>query len=212
VDLKALYELRDHLARTRVHTPETLRGAIAEDLKDMSAAEVEDVAALLSALSARTAAERAKLLPALVRAVGIEADDDFLKAVGEVASTEPLKLHGRGVGLSYEYPNVLISARILTDIRPVFSPWVSGDDEELSLEAGMVMHTLKVDYVTPSSSSAADSESIFLGADKRDLLQFQELIERALKKHDLLDGLLAKAELPIIEPWLDSQNIERGGQ
>ena len=81
------------------------------------------------------------------------------------------------VNLSYEYPNLLRSARIISDIRPIYNDTVT------DIEASVVSYTLRLRY---SNSDGECDASIAL--DHADVLQLADQCDRAIRK-----SIIAKA-------------------
>ncbi|MCY3014860.1 MAG: hypothetical protein NT171_09230 [Planctomycetota bacterium] len=89
----------------------------------------------------------------------------------EMLSEQKVVVLSKAVELSYDYANLLRSARIVTDIRPVF-----GDDA--SAIAGVVIsYTLRLAY-----DSADGQHSLSLALDSNDLKQMISQCERAAAK------------------------------
>jgi hypothetical protein len=83
-----------------------------------------------------------------------------------------------------EHQKVLVSARIFSDIRPVFS-----EDGENPL-AGLVFHQLKLSYLEGS-----ERRDFFLALDDEDISSLQKLLTRAETKSKALSALIEKADL-----------------
>jgi hypothetical protein len=73
--------------------------------------------------------------------------------------------------LMYEYENLLQSARVVTDIRPVFN------DEATVIEGAVISHTLRIRY-----DSAEGDHSLSLAMDETDLRELQKQCQRAIQK------------------------------
>lgn len=80
--------------------------------------------------------------------------------------------------LRAEYEHVFRSARIVTDMRPVF-------EEDLSApHHAFIGHTLKVEY-----SDRNAIKQIYIAMDSADLEALGELIERAKKKEQIIENI-----------------------
>ena len=89
--------------------------------------------------------------------------------------------------LSLELANIFGSARILTDLRPIF---LGKDDPDP--RAATVVHTLKIEI---HESDAA----YYFALDNVDIRTLSELIQRALKKEEALRRMVAGSGLTLIE-------------
>ena len=85
---------------------------------------------------------------------------------------------GRGQILATEKSNVFISARIITDFRPIFGLQIN----ELP-ECGMIIHDLHLHYRGDSEDNHKD---IFLALDRNDIKILKETLIRAEKKEENL--------------------------
>jgi hypothetical protein len=83
--------------------------------------------------------------------------------------------------LTYEYENLLQSARIVTDIRPMFNEDVS------AIEGAVISHTLRVRY-----DSAEGDHSLSLAMDQNDIKDLQRQCERALQKATAAQRLMTE--------------------
>ena len=90
----------------------------------------------------------------------------------------------KALDLSYDYENLVQSARIVTDVRPVF------DDEVNQIDGAVVSFTLRLKYM-----SLKGDNGISVAMDKGDVESLLRECERALQKADLTTQTLAK--LPI---------------
>lgn len=103
-------------------------------------------------------------------------------------SLRKLWLVAKALDLAYEYANLLQSARILTDIRPVFNE--NGDE----IEGTVISHTLRLYYDNPEGI-----HSLSVALDKEDIEAIHENCERALRKAEAAKCLMIeKAEKPTI--------------
>ncbi len=93
-----------------------------------------------------------------------------------------------------EYGHVYCSARILTDIRPVF-----GEDPAQAPLAGAIVHTLRVTYHETSGH-----KDFHVALDAADLRELRTLVDRAIKKETSLKGEIAKTGMQYLEVETDS--------
>jgi hypothetical protein len=91
------------------------------------------------------------------------------------------------VNLSYEYSNLLRSARIISDIRPVYNENTTG------IEACVVSYTLRLKY---SSSEGECNTSIAL--DHADVVTLADQCSRAIKKADIAQSSMKDRHIPTV--------------
>jgi len=87
-----------------------------------------------------------------------------------------------------EHEHVWHSARVLTDLRPVF-----GADPKQAPAAAVIIHNLKIAH-----QAGREIREFFVALDNQDLRKLQEVLERAVKKEASLSSVAEKAGLP----WL----------
>jgi hypothetical protein len=109
--------------------------------------------------------------------------------LGQLLQTAPVALAAKASTIQREHPNVLINARILTDLRPVF-----GDSPE-SVQAAVVFHNLKLTYM-----QCNESREFFVALDDQDLAMLQKTVIRAEAKSKALRTFAEKSGLPDLEP------------
>jgi hypothetical protein len=113
----------------------------------------------------------------------------FEAAITEALSGEnALAISSKARSVMGEYPRVYCSARILTDLRPVFK-----SDVEKEPAAFVVMHTLKIIY-----HENEEHREIFIAVDADDLGDLAIQLERAVKKESSLKALSADKGLTIL--------------
>jgi hypothetical protein len=103
-----------------------------------------------------------------------------------------------GVNTSPRY-RVFHSARILTDIRPVF-----GRDADVPPIGAVIAHVLKIDYF-----SQGDSGSLYVSLNNRDLELLRNLVDRAFTKLKTLRAVLESTGLPFDEAESGTDDEER---
>jgi hypothetical protein len=107
-----------------------------------------------------------------------------------LACHESLGVTAKVLDVRREYANVFCSARILTDVRPVFGP----DPTQTPLAAAIV-HTVRIAHHTGDSH-----EDFYVALDSADLRSLRDQIERALKKEASLKGVLGATSLKYLDP------------
>jgi len=111
--------------------------------------------------------------------------EDLTKArISKIIKDENrLKLILKAKILQRENDRLYLDARIISDIRPIFS-----SKEEEVLIGQTLIHTLKIAY--KESDKRLET---FFALDEEDLIQMRELIERAIRKHNLLKTVNLKS-------------------
>lgn len=87
---------------------------------------------------------------------------------------------GRALDLLTEHEHLFHSARILTDIRPVF-----GDDPKEPPAGALIIEALKVEYFDEGTT-----RSLYLALSRAELRNLRDTVDRALEKSDTVHDLL----------------------
>lgn len=103
------------------------------------------------------------------------------KKVESLLEIAPLATVSKALELGYEYPNLYQSARILTDIRPVF------DQTGEVVKASIVSYALEIDY-----DNTEGNHSISIAIDAKDLDELAHACERAKAKGQAAKALMGK--------------------
>ena len=101
-----------------------------------------------------------------------------------------LALSTKALGVLQDHARIFCSARVLTDLRPVFRSSV-----EQEPFAFIVVHTLKVAH-----HEAGRHHEFFVALDQVDVRHLASLLERAIKKEESLKSLATEKGLKIMEP------------
>jgi hypothetical protein len=105
-----------------------------------------------------------------------------------LSSSTALGITSRAVDIMTQHQNPFDSARVLTDVRYIFSQ----DDDPQPL-ASMIVHSLNL-----TTYSDGDLVSNFVALDSEDLRSLQAAIERALQKERTLEDMLRSSGIPYI--------------
>jgi hypothetical protein len=108
----------------------------------------------------------------------------FRKRLASAMSSESVVGLAKAVDLAYEYDHVFHTARILTDVRPIFG------DEAADVLGGVVTHTLRLDHF-----SRGRIETFSIALTESELLELEAAVNRAKEKTASTMELLAKASL-----------------
>ena len=94
-------------------------------------------------------------------------------AFEELLSSKQVRLAATAIELTYDYANLVRSARILTDIRPLY------DEDANNVEAAVVSHTLRLHF-----DSSDGTHELSLALDLNDIRDLMSQCERAIKKSE----------------------------
>lgn len=192
-DYKALLE---HLGRTKSAVEaESFIRRLPESLTTPLSSAPRIVAALLSlrALLDRFQPPLDELVDGLVadaqlaRIIEKGESATFRDRVRELLVTDGLALSAKAFFLGSLHPAPFGSARIVSDIRPIFAP--SGDP--MSVSGSILMHILQIE-----SPSAEDH---FSALSTRDLLKLRDTVARALEKDRQIRTMLKETPFACID-------------
>lgn len=113
-----------------------------------------------------------------------EQKKEFAKKIASLLNYPQIYYAAKASDVSTEYANVFIQAKIVTDLRPVFSI----DVKEFP-KAGMILHNLHIHYV---SDIEGDHKDIFIALDSKDIKVLKELLMRAEDKEKTFKEIFAK--------------------
>jgi len=119
--------------------------------------------------------KEARLRDRLTRALGIEI----------------LNVKAKAIALSNEHEHLFCTARIFTDVRPVY-----GDDVMAPPAAMTITHTLKIDY----HAAGGRTHEIYLGLGSGDIAEIREVLDRAEEKARSIRAALEPTKIPVIDP------------
>ncbi|HTA32763.1 MAG TPA: hypothetical protein VK721_05005 [Solirubrobacteraceae bacterium] len=114
----------------------------------------------------------------------------FASGLERLLSIPCVRLSAKAWDLTTEYEHVFLTARVLTDVRPVFKG--DGGDDEATPVAAVIVDTLKLDYYGPGG----DVRSFHVALDRDDLETLESAIKRGISKTDKMRDFLAQASLP----------------
>jgi uncharacterized membrane protein len=147
--------------------------------------------ALRGQLRKMTAGEVAKRLSESTDLeLGQQARAQLRRRAAAILETDVLKTTAVATDLQTQNPRNFQSAKIVTDIRPVF-----GDEVNVRPLGAVIVETLQIQTWTRDGNS----ELIFVSMDEKDLTQLREIVDRALVKTKTLSTLLSGQNLPYFE-------------
>jgi hypothetical protein len=178
-----------------------LRQALVEKLSSVDTilqGNVNEVADALTGLyivlahSNEPPSEMANEVAASLKEVGIELKfpDEVQQRLTQLLSFDSLVVSAKAEGFMYEYENVFSTARVHTDIRPIF-----GLDAHEAPKAGIITHTLNIHYF-----HGGQHKEINIALDEIDIGIIIDALERADNKGESLKSVLEMARLTYIEP------------
>jgi hypothetical protein len=103
-----------------------------------------------------------------------------------LASTS-LRLSVKAVRLVVGDEKVMTNSRVISDLRPVFDPNEEADAGPTPV-AGIVRHTLRIDYV-----ENADTKTFVVSLDRLDIDELRKALDRAERKGRSLQQLVTEA-------------------
>jgi hypothetical protein len=110
------------------------------------------------------------------------------KRLETLLSIVPLGTVAKAVNLRSEYAETFCSARVLTDLRPVWGQ----SDPPLPPIGAIVTHMLKLEY---HHGTAADHRELYVALDSNDIVELIRALQRAQKKEESLKDLMNKAKV-----------------
>lgn len=124
--------------------------------------------------------------PASSESLGVD-EDIFRQRIIRLLSIDAVEVCAKATALQAEYPRLLTSARVITDIRPVFARNLDSNPTAL------IVHNLKIEYL-----EGGEITDIFLALDESDLDILIKTLERAKLKQAALESFLDAKGLPLI--------------
>jgi len=103
--------------------------------------------------------------------------------------TSSLGLTAKAINVMTDQDRVFIKARVLTDFRPVFSEAVN------SINAGVIVHTLTIRF-----SQDGGHKDFYVALDNSDIKSLQLVLDRAVKKTDVLGSMIDRAGVTQLQP------------
>jgi len=103
---------------------------------------------------------------------------------------EAIDISAKALSVLLEQQHSFTSARILTDIRPVFD-----HDTSKPLAGAVLIHNLKIEYM-----ESGEEKEFFVALDKRDIQLLIDVLIRAQQKESSIKLFLDQSNLNCIEP------------
>ena len=207
-DDNAVEELYERLSTLEVNmTSDALADELASRLTRWESYDgIAAVTALLAICAFRAQAghdaQRAasEVLTALRRRVAWDPEGNLVLKAGDepklrerllrFLNLSALNVTAKALGVLTDHQRAYISARILSDIRPVFSEEVPPGPA-----AAVIVHSLKIEFM-----ENGERREFFVALDSKDVRSMLTLLDRAQKKDTALRALVATSKLPFLEP------------
>ena len=94
----------------------------------------------------------------------------------------------RAQSILLTHQNTFVSARVLTDIRPIFS-----SSQDLEPTAAVIVHSLKIEFRTGDRRGEQ-----FFALDVKDLRSLRTMVDRAIQKEERLKRVISEGGLSYI--------------
>ena len=181
---------------TPISNPRVMATRIGPSVPSISPEDLTQIVNALFSLSAVRVLHKVAI-PSFVDDVGdslqskkSDVDVAALKSrLEKLLQADSLIVGAKASAIQREHPNVLVDARILTDLRPVF------EDGPESLRGAVVVHMLKLTCIRTNEPA-----EFFFALDDGDLEILQKTIARAETKSKALRDFMEKSGLPSIDP------------
>lgn len=118
-------------------------------------------------------------------------EPQFRDRLMRLLNIESLNITAKAAVLQGEFAFTFCSARIMTDIRPVFR-----EDVLASPPAAVITHTLKIDY----HGAMGHLHELYLGIRPQDITEIRDVLDRAEKKIKSLESMLKPLDMRLIDP------------
>jgi hypothetical protein len=115
----------------------------------------------------------------------------FKDRLTKILLVTPLGIASKSESLKVEYERRFCTARILTDVRPVY---VGSPSSRPS--AMMITHTLRITF----HDDTGELREVYITMGDNDLVTLRELVDRAEEKTKSLQSVFATTNIPIVTP------------
>jgi len=122
--------------------------------------------------------------------------EQFATRLLPLTNIQAIAASGRAASLLTDHAKVMLDARVLSDLRPVFSPTDPSD-----LRGAVLVHTLQITF-----RESARTSDFFVALDTADLTKLTETLVRAQAKAVRLNEFASTAKLMIFDVEENSGN------
>jgi hypothetical protein len=175
--------------------PQKLVDQVAQKLPTLDKGTVEEILPALVSLSYTrfaTGLSSEKLAAAVSTSDDLEVPEPdrtrVQHLIRQLLDSDAIAITGKAVTVLTAHQRTFSSARVITDIRPVFK---NGADRPL---AAVIVHQLNITYQEGSQRS-----NYFVALDTRDVAKLQQVLSRASAKADTLRALILDSGLTYLE-------------
>ena len=181
--------------------PHELSDQVISKLKGISSEDVSEIIATIMSLSSHrvhddsTPEELAEQVAQAASEGGIaitsdKERDSFKKKLIRFFELSTLYVSSKALGILQSNENLFCTARILTDVRPVF-----GSDAKVAPVAAVVVHMLDLSY-----HKDGELKHLYIAMDSLDIDILKETLDRAEAKAKTLKPLIKKAGVAFLDP------------
>lgn len=114
-------------------------------------------------------------------------EEAFRVRLTRLLSIPAVEVCAKATELQAEYPKILTSARVVTDVRPIFAQDLAANPSAL------IIHNLKIEFLESGKIS-----EVYFALDASDLDLLIKTLERAKRKQTSLESFLDAKEMPLI--------------
>lgn len=111
------------------------------------------------------------------------------KRLSQLLTIPSISATGKAMVILTGHEHAFLSSRIFTDIRTIF-----GDDDALEPTAAVLIHMLRIRYMTSS-----ETKEFFLALDNSDIQKLRASLDRAIQKSKVLQQSLNTTRLRFID-------------
>lgn len=120
-----------------------------------------------------------------------ELRDSFIRRMTTLLGITQLGRVAKAIDVLTEHEHIFHSARIFTDVRPVFQA-----DPAEPPDAAVVIHNLKIEF----HDSDGQVKSMYIAMDSEDVKKFREVLNREAEKSESLNRFLSGfVPMPLLE-------------
>lgn len=110
--------------------------------------------------------------------------------------TKIVDLLGRGLDLLAEHEHLLVSARILSDIRPLFD-----QEDPADVDGSVIGHVLRLSF------ARGEPRTLDVALDLDDLRRLEIAIQRAVQKEEKLRAMVRSTNNPLVIPFAGRADV-----
>jgi hypothetical protein len=182
--------------------PDDLSSQVISKIKGVSSEDLSEMIATLMSLSSyriyddSTAEELADQVVQAATEAGLPIKSNkeriaFKDRLIKFFELNTLYVSAKALGILQSNENLFCTARILTDIRPVF-----GSDPKVAPTAAVMVHMLDLSY----HKKTGEVQHLYIAMDSLDIETLREALDRAEMKTESLKPLIKKAGVEFLDP------------